>query len=517
MATTPSSPPGGALGAARAHADRLVGWVLLAHLVLALALAPLHGTWLAALGWGGVWALVPFALTRLRPGALGTRLTTGVALMAFSALYIHQAHGMVELHFHVFSALAMLVVYRDWRVPLAAAGAIAVHHVGVHFWQHAGGSVYMLPHSGTFAVVLVHAGFVVFETATLAYVSRVLADTAAMEDAFRAAEGGQRFVADVQSVVEALAEGDLTRRIAAGGLTTPYDAVADALDGALDRLGGTLAEVRGAAGAVRDAADQIAAGSAQLADDTAGQASALERVAAALEQVGASSAANASHAADARQRAGCAVRDAGEGVVRMREVVEAMAAMRVAAGETQAIVRTIDEIAFQTNLLALNAAVEAARAGDAGRGFAVVAEEVRNLALRSAEAARTTGSQLTASMARATSGSQVAEAAAAQLASIDRGVRALDQALEAIAGATAEQDRALGEVRGAASAMHTLVERAAATAEESASAAQALAASAVQQDALVDGFVLPDASGAATDADDAWSAPGARRAFAAAD
>lgn len=103
------------LAHARARVDRFFGWLLAGHWLLALALAPLHGEW--AVVAGGLLAGVPFALTRLRAGTLSTRLVVSAAMMSFSALFIHEGHGLTEMHFHVFVGLAFLVAYRDWRAP----------------------------------------------------------------------------------------------------------------------------------------------------------------------------------------------------------------------------------------------------------------------------------------------------------------------------------------------------------------------------------------------------------------
>jgi methyl-accepting chemotaxis protein len=160
------------LDEARWQADRLFGWLIAAHLPVSLLLAPMHGTWTAALTVGAPLAAVALAATRLRPGALATRLLTPAVLMGFSALLIHQTHGMVEMHFHIFVCLAFLLAYRDWRVPVVAAAVIAVHHVAFHALQHAGGGVFLLNHHATFATIALHAAFVVFETAILVHLAR---------------------------------------------------------------------------------------------------------------------------------------------------------------------------------------------------------------------------------------------------------------------------------------------------------------------------------------------------------
>ncbi|MGZ8415029.1 MAG: methyl-accepting chemotaxis protein, partial [Gemmatirosa sp.] len=464
--------------AAHRSTDALLGWLVLAHLVVALALAPVHGTWSAALGVGGVVSVGTFLLTRLRPGALVTRLAVGVALMVYSGLFIHQAHGLVEMHFHVFVALAFTLPYRDWRVSVAAAATIALHHVLFYVLQHLGWPVWMVNHEHGFWIVAVHAAFVAFETAVLVYLAvqmrrtdassqavfdaasrlaagdldvRIAGDGAAaamrrvvamlrafdaettalaarvrtgereasadadgavelrgvfagmmarLEDAAGAADALHRsaheeaaqalaFVAELRGVAARLRDRDLSARLTAAR-DGQYADVAAALDAAFAQLGAAIGEVGGTTAEMADATRRIAGESAALAGSAATQAASLTEVVERLQALDAIAVQNSDGAEQARARAATAHEVSAAGVGEIRQLANAVAQMRTSAESTARIVRTIDEIAFQTNLLALNAAVEAARAGDAGRGFAVVAEEVRALALRSAEAARNT-------------------------------------------------------------------------------------------------------------------------------
>ncbi|HEY0930535.1 MAG TPA: methyl-accepting chemotaxis protein [Gemmatimonas sp.] len=163
------------LDRSRHAADRLLGIVLLAHLPFALLLGAIYKSWTAALVVGVPLSLASFWLTRARAGAPSTRFLVGIAFMCFSALFIHQAHGLVEMHFHVFASLAFLLAYRDWRVPVAAAAFIAVHHVAFHALQGAGVGVFLLNHSEHgVLIVAVHALFVVFETGVLVFLARQL-------------------------------------------------------------------------------------------------------------------------------------------------------------------------------------------------------------------------------------------------------------------------------------------------------------------------------------------------------
>jgi methyl-accepting chemotaxis protein len=151
--------------------DRLLLGVIGGCLLLSLALAPWYQTFDAALLVGLPAAIVPALLTWMRPGALVTRCAIAASLMIFAALQIHQSHGMVELHFSIFVMLAFLLFYRDWIPLVFAAGIIAVHHLAFDAMQRGGLPIWVFGADGGLGVVLVHAAFVVFETALLVWMA----------------------------------------------------------------------------------------------------------------------------------------------------------------------------------------------------------------------------------------------------------------------------------------------------------------------------------------------------------
>src|SRR5690606_549888 len=169
------------------------------------------------------------------------------------------------------------------------------------------------------------------------------------------------------------------------------------------------------------------------------------------------------------------------------------------ADQTAKIVKTIDEIAFQTNLLALNAAVEAARAGDAGKGFAVVAEEVRSLAQRSAEAAKSTAELIEGSVKNAEAGVRLSDEVARQLGDIVAGAEKVSDIVAEIAAASAEQAKGIGQINGAISQINQITQQNAANSEQSAAAAEELSAQAGQLADMVGHFRISgqEAAGAA--------------------
>jgi methyl-accepting chemotaxis protein len=179
----------------------------------------------------------------------------------------------------------------------------------------------------------------------------------------------------------------------------------------------------------------------------------------------------------------------------MTKLSDAMSEIRASADQTARIIKTIDEIAFQTNLLALNAAVEAARAGDAGRGFAVVAEEVRALALRSAEASRTTSGLLEHSKHSAERGAALSTEVSAQIESLRTRITQVGSVMDQIADASTQQREGVQQITTAVAQVNGVTQQVAANAEESASAAQELASQADRQFELVSSFTL-DAGGA---------------------
>jgi len=324
-------------------------------------------------------------------------------------------------------------------------------------------------------------------------------------------------VADATRVLERLAARDLTARVDGdyrgdhAVLKTAVNATAGALDAALQQVAASATQVS-AAGV------EITASSTTLASGASQQAAAVEEVGASLEAVSASveemsatlhelatmAAATAGNAAQARGLADGARDAATAGGAQMTALGAAMTSIKQASDATARIVKTIDEIAFQTNLLALNAAVEAARAGDAGRGFAVVAEEVRNLALRSAEAAKQTAALIEDAVRHTAGGVALTSDVTAQFAAITTQVGQVTTVVAEIAAASEQQrdgvkqaatgvqqvSAGVDQINGALQAVTAVAQQSAAGAEEGASAAQELEAQARTLSDMVGGFTL---------------------------
>jgi methyl-accepting chemotaxis protein len=227
------------------------------------------------------------------------------------------------------------------------------------------------------------------------------------------------------------------------------------------------------------AAGQVSASSQSLAEGASEQAASLEETSASLEEMSSMTKRNADNAANAKDIAAGTRQAADTGASDMEEMTTAMNAIKTSSDGISKIIKTIDEIAFQTNLLALNAAVEAARAGEAGMGFAVVADEVRNLAQRSAQAAKETAAKIEDSIQKSANGVQISTKVAERLQEIVTKARQVDELVAEIATASKEQSQGIGQVNTAVSQMDKVTQSNAASAEESASAAEELNAQAL--------------------------------------
>jgi methyl-accepting chemotaxis protein len=297
------------------------------------------------------------------------------------------------------------------------------------------------------------------------------------------------FLGDVLGVLERVAAKDLTARME-GDYEGDFAKTKAALNTAVENLEAALGEVAAASEQVASTAAQISSGAQSLAERAAQQASALEEVSSSVQEMAGAARQNASNAQEARSMAEKARATASNGVESMRHLSAAVEKIKASADSTAKIVKTIDEIAFQTNLLALNAAVEAARAGEAGKGFAVVAEEVRNLAMRSAEAAKDTATLIEESVKNANSGVALNEGVLKNLEEIAAQVDRVGEVMAEIAAASEQQNQGVEQINQAVEELNTLTQQTAASSEESASASEQLTGQAARLRELAAQFAL---------------------------
>jgi methyl-accepting chemotaxis protein len=311
-------------------------------------------------------------------------------------------------------------------------------------------------------------------------------------------------IQEANSVLERVAASDLTVRMR-GNYAGDFESIKLATNNAVETLERTLSEVQTAANQVSAAAGQITGASSQMARGAQSQAASIEEVLSSLEEITAMSKQSASQAQESRSHAQSATETAANGSASMGRLSHAVESIKSAADETSKIIKTIDEIAFQTNLLALNAAVEAARAGDAGRGFAVVAEEVRSLAMRSAEAAKNTTEVIERSLRKADEGVAINKEASVAFEAIGMQVKKVVEMITEIAESSQQQHDSVARINKGVDTVSRETQQGAAATEETASAAEELAAQAEMMRALAAQFTLGQGAAAASSA--AKSAP----------
>jgi methyl-accepting chemotaxis protein len=406
----------------RARINRYFIVLLIVHLpVFGIVAALFDSSILNTLLIASLIVSAPAVFQRLWPGRVATSVAMGIAAMQMSALLIHVSHGMIEMHFHVFVCLALLILTGSPVVLLAAAATIALHHL--LFWIILPASVFN--YHANLGIVLIHAIFVILQVVPSCFIAVTF----------------RRFVTSVTA---------------------------------------TVAVLRETVGSVSEVAHDGLATSAH----TRSQMETLADLASRLDGLVAAAAVTSREVRAAKACAGDARQAASDGSDQMRAVAETMTAMRRASDEITPILRTIDSIAFQTNLLALNAAVEAARAGEAGSGFAVVADEVRNLSKRVAAAAQQTSTKIDESLARSATGARTVERAAEIFRAIAERVRDADTLVASVVDVSASQAQTITDVKEALMRLGVVVESGAQSAERTAVACTRLTQAAERMDAL---------------------------------
>ena len=273
-------------------------------------------------------------------------------------------------------------------------------------------------------------------------------------------------------------QAELIQRISEGDLTSNADILSDkdvvgvSLDKMIDSLNSLFMEINDSTIQVSTGSKQVADGAQDLAQRSTEQAASIDQLSGSIAVIAERTKANEEMAARAAELAGTIMTSAEKGSQQMDEMTAAVREINDASHSISKVMKTIDDIAFQTNILALNAAVEAARAGQHGKGFAVVAEEVRNLASKSAEAAKETGAIIENSIEKAELGSRIAGETAASLAKIVSGISESNQLITEIARSSGEQSEGIMQINTGIDQVAQVVQHNSATAEESAAASE---------------------------------------------
>jgi len=319
----------------------------------------------------------------------------------------------------------------------------------------------------------------------------------------------QGYVGEIKERMQDLAEGDLTKE-STYDFQGDFVLIKDSINGIINNLNETMAEINSSSAQVSSGANQVADGAQSLAQGATEQAATVEELSASIAEIAEKTKNNATMAGHTATLANTIMQNAEKGSSQMDEMMSAVREISQASQSISKVIKVIDDIAFQTNILALNAAVEAARAGQHGKGFAVVAEEVRNLAAKSAEAAKDTGGLIASSVEKADLGARIASETAASLTNIVSGINESNRLVSDIARSSEEQSTGILQVNEGIGQVAQVVQQNSATAEESAAAAEEMSGQSAMLQQLIARFKLKNRGAMAQNRSPAFKAPAAR-------
>ena len=454
--------------------DLVMYLTLFGETAAALAIGQYFDDEALALGCSAILLAIGSAVFLAARGRLAARVILTACNVAFVALHIQLGRGTIEFHFGVFVLLGLLLVYRDWRPVVLAAGLFAVHHVAFDRLQALDLGAYCTPEAN-FLKTLMHAVYVVVQTGIEVFLAIRLRQ-AAVE------------ASELSEIVRSVdRDGLLCLDVSGVSVTAPTSVM---LKAAIAKMEAAMADVSVAAASIETVSAEIATGNMDLSQRTEEQASNLQQTATSMEQLTGTVKNTAETAEQAHRMAGSASAAAVDGGDAVAQVVATMSEISKSSKHISEITGVIDSIAFQTNILALNAAVEAARAGEHGRGFAVVAAEVRLLAQHSASAAKEIKVLIGESVKNVDAGTKLVGAARGSMDKIVNQAGRVSQLIGEISTATSQQTSGISQVGDAVAELDNVTQQNAALVEESAASADSLKHQAIRLSAVVGRFSL---------------------------
>jgi methyl-accepting chemotaxis protein len=462
-----------------------------------------------------------------RAGAT-TRIVNAVALAAQVAVLVYQFSGspyQIDMHMYFFAALAIIAASIDWRAIVGYSAVVAVHHVVLYVVLPEA----VFPGQSDFSRVIIHAVILVGQAAALIILSEAVvrafsaaeksatdamaahAESAERAEQVRKADAqmnDERLRREAEKAVEveqtvasvdrlAAALNELSAGNLAFRLREPLFGRIDNLrltfNDAVEKLELTMSDVGEAAKHVRSGASAIRDSNTDLSMRNERQAASVEETAASISEISTTVQQTAQRAENVNRLVENAKRGAEKSATIVTDAVDAMSRIEGSSHQISQIIGVIDDIAFQTNLLALNAGVEAARAGDAGKGFAVVAQEVRELAQRSATAAKEIKALINASADQVKHGVELVGETGAALKRIEEEVKSISEHIAQIVHATREQSEGLRSISESVNEIDRNTQQNAAMTEESTAAVHSLAGEADSLEQLMAQFRMDSA------------------------